>query len=107
MFMEFHISFLKTSLRFRNKQDENVTGISKSAKVFRKRRNLVSMRFNLMNWLLEAISLILASIGENIFWNFLYLLLNSIGTPLVVQPTFVVCYMYFYQSYFLGLLSGH
>ena len=83
-FTSFEMFKIHLSIRSRNKQDENVTGISKSAKVLRKRRNLVSIQFNLMNWLLETISLILVTIGDNVFWTILYLLLNSCGTPLVV-----------------------
>ena len=59
-------------------------GISKSARVLRKRRNLVSMQFNMINWLLEMISLILVMFKENVFLNILYLLVNSCGTPLVI-----------------------
>ena len=77
--------YLKTFfIRFRNKQDENVTGISRASRVLRKRRNLVSMQFNMMNWLLEIISLIPVMFVENVFLNILYLLVNSCGTPMVI-----------------------
>ena len=69
--------------RFRNRHDEKVIGISQSAKVLRKRRNLVSMRFNMMNWLLETVSLILVMIKDNVFMSIIYLLVTSCGTPLV------------------------
>ena len=69
--------------RFRNNQDENVTGISRTARVLRKRSNLVTMRFNMINWLLETVSLVLVMFKENVFLNILYLLVNSCGTPLV------------------------
>ena len=72
------------SNRFTNRQAENVLGISSSAKVLRKRRNLVSMRFNMINWLLETVSLILFLIKNNVFLTILYVLVNSCGTPLVI-----------------------
>ena len=85
--------------RFRNKQDENVTGISRASRVLRKRRNLVSMQFNMMNWLLEIISLIPVMFVENVFLNILYLLVNSCGTPLVNLFN-LIFFSYFYHSYF-------
>ena len=41
------------------------------------------MRFNMINWLLETVSLVLVMFGKNVFLNILYLLVNSCGTPLV------------------------
>ena len=78
----FYTSIFLT--RFRNKQDENVTGISSSARVLRKRKNLVTIQFNLFNWLLETSSLILVVIEDNLFFGTLYLLVTSCGTPLVI-----------------------
>ena len=95
------------STRFRNKQDENVTGISRKAKVLRKRRNLVSVQFNLINWLLETISLIPVMFVENVFLSILYLLVNSCGTPLVILFKFIYTYIFlpnhYFQVYFLGI----
>ena len=68
--------------RFRNRQT-NVSGISSSARVLRKRRNLVSMRFNMINWLLETVSLVLVMFVEKQILTILYLLVTSCGTPLV------------------------
>ena len=39
------------------------------------------MRFNMINWLTETVSLILVMFVENVFLN---ILLNSCGTPLVI-----------------------
>ena len=89
--------------RFRNRHDEKVNGISQSAKVLRKRRNLVSMRFNMMNWVLETVSLILVMIKDNVFVSILYLLVNSCGTPLVIHKTFKKTLI----TDVLGLLSWH
>ena len=41
------------------------------------------MRFNMMNWLLETISLVLVMIGEKKLSTILYVLFTSCGTPLV------------------------
>ena len=82
-----YVMYIYIYSRFRNKQDENVSGISSSAKVLRKRRNLVTMRFNLINWVLETTSLILVVIEDNMLLNTLYLLVTSCGTPLVGQKS--------------------
>ena len=71
------------SNRFTNRQTENVPGISSSARILRKRRNLVSMQFNMINWLLETVSFILYQ-KNNVFLTILYVLVNSCGTPLVI-----------------------
>ena len=86
--------------RFRNKQDENVNGISRSSRVLRKRRNLVSMQFNMMNWLLETISFIPLLFVENVFLKILYLLVISCGTPLVILFNLLFYILTFYQFYF-------
>ena len=108
-------SALSAFFRFRNRQDEKVNGISTSAKVLRKRRNLVSMRFNMMNWVLESVSLILVTIDkDNVFVT---LLVTGRGKPLVylflVLPWFNVYKIFITFSkktsiiYVLGLLSWH
>ena len=83
------------SKRFKNRQDENVSGLSTSARVLRKRRNLVSMRFNMINWLLETTSLILVIIKVDVFLTIFYLLVNSCGTPLVILFILFVLFHYF------------
>ena len=64
-------------------QDKRVNGLSSSAKTRRKRRNLVSMQFNMFNWLLETVSLILVHFSSSPFITIVYLLVTSCGTPLV------------------------
>ena len=91
--------------RFRNRHDEKVAGISRSARVLRKRRNLVSMRFNMINWLLETISIILVMVEDNVFLSILYLLVTSCGTPLVFFN--VVMFSHTSSTSILGLLSWH
>ena len=63
-----------------------MTGLSSEARGLRKRRNLVTVQFNFMNWLLETTSLVVM-IGwdrDGIFSNLLYLTITSCGTPLVI-----------------------
>ena len=64
-------------------QDTRDIGLSSTSKNRRKRRNLVSMQFNMINWMVEAISLFLVIFNESEFFDILYLLVTSCGTPLV------------------------
>ena len=49
----------------------------------RKNRNLVTMKFNMINWVLETFSTILVLKEVNRIFYILYLFVNSTGTPLV------------------------
>ena len=49
----------------------------------RKNRNLVTMKFNMFNWMLETVSTFMMFIFINRFSTLLYVLVNSCGTPLV------------------------
>ena len=64
-------------------QDNRVNGLSTAAKTQRKRRNLVSTRFNMINWILETVGLIPVIFLEEQMFTILYLLVTSCGTPLV------------------------
>ena len=88
-FKFFRKYFVWWFYRFRKKQDENATGISSSSKVLRKSRNLVSMRFNMFNWMLELVSVLLVMIGENPLLADFHNLVNSCGTPMVSFPDFL------------------
>ena len=57
--------------------------MSDNAKKRRKHRNVVTMKFNLINYLVETLSGILFLVVKNFFVDMLYLLLNCCGTPLV------------------------
>ena len=57
--------------------------MSDNAKKRRKHRNVVTMKFNLINYLVETLSGILFLVVKNFFVDLLYLLLNCCGTPLV------------------------
>ena len=49
----------------------------------RKNRNLVTMKFNMFNWMLETVSTFMMFIFINRLSTLLYVLVNSCGTPLV------------------------
>ena len=49
----------------------------------RKNRNLVTMKFNMINWVLETFSTILVLMKVNRIFYILYLFINATGTPLV------------------------
>ena len=70
-------------IRFINQQNDQVVGLSDNAKKRRKHRNVVTMKFNLINYLVETLSGILFLVVKNFFVDILYLLLNCCGTPLV------------------------
>ena len=98
--------FMFDGFRFRKKQDENATGISSSSKVLRKSRNLVSMRFNMFNWMLEVVSVLLVMIGENPMLENFHNLVNSCGTPVVFFYKYfflILTCIYLLLIYFLGI----
>ena len=64
-------------------QTDNVKGISESSRSKRRNRNLVSMKFNLINWMVEIVSLLLVIIIPSDLVFIIYGLLNSCATPLV------------------------
>ena len=67
--------------KFRQRQNKRVSGLSERAKISRKQRNLVSVKFNLLNWMLDTVSLGLVMIsGED--YQIVYLLVISCGNPL-------------------------
>ena len=75
--------------RYRNNLDNN-PGLSETSRTRRKRLNLVSARFNMINWLLEMISTItVIFIGDFKILIILYILLNSVCTPLVTLSVFI------------------
>ena len=58
-------------------------GLSAEARQRRKNRNLVSMRFNLINWALDTLVLILSAQLINRFVHVFFFLVNSCGTPVI------------------------
>ena len=69
---------------FRRKQDDRVPGISSTVRKQRKNRNLVTMKFNMINWILDTICTLLVMILTPYrYLTLLYILVISCGTPLV------------------------
>ena len=69
--------------RFVKNQNKIVQGLSKEAKSKRRQRNLVTMKFNFLNWMLETITILIVVINPNELMNVIYNFVNSSGTPLV------------------------
>ena len=65
------------------KQDRVAPGLSAEARQRRKNRNLVSMRFNLINWALDTLVLILSAQLINRFVHVFFFLVSSCGTPVI------------------------
>ena len=67
--------------QFRKKQNEKDLGLAKASVMMRKRRNLVSIKFNLFTWLWETCSIAIAALGPE--FQLFYLLSISCGPPLL------------------------
>ena len=66
--------------KFCQKQNSRALGLSERARNSRKQRNLVNVKFNLLNWILDTVSLGLVMIsGED--YQIIYLLVISCGHP--------------------------
>ena len=67
------------------------------------------MRFNMINWLLETVSLILVMFVENVFLNILYLLVHrNVAFQRMVKSfafIFLKTVVPFLKNTFIGLLS--
>ena len=64
-------------------QATNVVGLSEEAKAKRKHRNVVTMKYNLLNYILESVSVVLMITVDDYFIDILYVTINCCGTPLV------------------------
>ena len=51
----------KAIFRFNLNQNRKASGLSKEARSKRRQRNLISMKFNIINWALESVMLLLTS----------------------------------------------
>ena len=71
------------NFRFVRKQNENIQGITESARARRRNKNLVNMKFNMINWALETVTTILVFIIPHEIVLLIYWLVNCCGTPLV------------------------
>ena len=83
MWPTWSLSNLLILQRFKNNQNERVVGLSEVAKRRREQRNVVTMKFNLINYLLETVSVLMSLLVKNFFVDLLYYLVNYCGTPLV------------------------
>ena len=54
-------------IRFTHEQNKNIVGLSENARSKRKQRNVVTMKFNMINYLLETLSLILLLTVDDYF----------------------------------------
>ena len=63
-----HISYSRSLFdRFTHEQNKNIVGLSENARSKRKQRNVVTMKFNMINYLLETLSLILLLTVDDYF----------------------------------------
>ena len=76
------IGYIKI-FRFRNLNDSKVAGLCVKSRISRKKRNLVTIKFNLFNWVLETFSILIVLVEFSNFVTILYLLINSCGPPFV------------------------
>ena len=53
--------------RFTHELNRNIVGLSENARSKRKQRNMVTMKFNMINYLLETLSLILLLTVDDYF----------------------------------------
>ena len=60
-----------------------VGGISSECRKMRRNRNLVTMKFNMFNWILESLGTFLVLVFRNRILTILYVIILSCGTPLV------------------------
>ena len=60
-----------------------MVGLSEVAKRRREHRNVVTMKFNLINYVVETVGVIMCLVVKNFFVDMLYLLFNWCSTPLV------------------------
>ena len=57
--------------------------LSAMARIRRKKQNLVTAKFNFLNWLLEAVSLVVVLAGSGKVTTVLYIFLTSCGPPCI------------------------
>ena len=74
---------MKTISRFTLLQNKNTVGLSDAARAKRKHRNVVTMKFNLLSYLLETVSMVLTLAVRGYLVGLLQILVTSCGTPLI------------------------
>ena len=68
---------------FTKKQNKVAPGLSDEAMRRRRQKNLVSIQFNLMNWVLESVMILMIVMTTNKMIQTSFILVTSIGTPLI------------------------
>ena len=85
----FGISFISIPLlysltyKFTMKQNKIASGLSEKQKQKRRHKNMVSIRFNLMNWMLESVMILMIFLTTDKMFQTAFILVTSIGTPLI------------------------
>ena len=69
--------------RFIKQQDDNVSGLSEEARKRRKGKNAVTMKFNLLNYILDTVSMVLLLNVKGFFIELTNITVKSCTTPLV------------------------
>ena len=70
--------------KFTKKQNnKSDSGLSDEAQQKRRQKNLVSIRFNLMNWMLESVMILMIFMTTDKMIQTTFILVTSIGTPLI------------------------
>ena len=72
---------INNHFKFIRAQDSQVCGLSERNRNKRRTRNLVTIKFNLLSWILDTTSILLVIISKH--FNILYLLVNSCGPPVI------------------------
>ena len=68
---------------FTKKQNKVAPGLSDEAMRRRRQKNLVSIQFNLMNWVLESVMILMIVTTTDKMFQTSFILVTSIGTPLI------------------------
>ena len=68
---------------FTKKQNKVAPGLSDEAMQRRRQKNLVSIQFNLMNWVLESVMILMIVTTTDKMFQTSFILVTSIGTPLI------------------------
>ena len=66
---------------FVKRQNNKLVGLSESVRLSRKQRNIVTIKCNLFNWILETISIIFVIVSPKN--NFLFLFFMNCGPPIL------------------------
>ena len=68
---------------FTKKQNKVAHGLSDEAMQRRRQKDLVSIQFNLMNWVLELVMILMIVTTTDKMFQTSFILVTSIGTPLI------------------------